>query len=83
MRKGTAMIVVGGILLLPPTLVLTLTALMRSATGQTLLSRALAFFGVQDFGIYWDPKVVSVAGVLGSALVLLGLWNRRTHRGRV
>ena len=76
MRKGTAMIAVGAVLLVPPALVLSLTALTRTAAGRMLLSGGLAFSGVESFGIYWDSKVVSITAGLGSALVLLGLWKR-------
>ncbi len=79
MRKGTAMIVAGGILLLPPALALGLTALMSTSIGPRLLS----LFGFGEFLIYWDPLVALSVVAVGSTLVLVGLRRRVSHKGRI
>ena len=79
MRKGTAMVVTGSILLVPSVLALSLTALISTAVGRKLMSRGWAFLGLNEFLIYWDPLFLLVLAVLGATLVLVGRRIQRTR----
>jgi len=79
-RKGTGLVIGGGVLLIPPFLALGALALMKTRFGSRLLVDGLASVGAQkEFVLYVDPVVVSITGVSGLILLLIGLRRMRAR----